>query len=194
MSKLCKACGLKHRNSALKYASCKTPFNDQKQRAKKRRLIILTIAVAVLITTAVFAILHYSGPKGVTRRVMDAYRENDPESLVDTLPPFYVNADGSNREKMIQQYAPFVKRLSNYIFSYYLDEPLVPSERQREELMKQIRYFAGADFKESDIEDIRFVWVHFTGDVLYIWPKYTERFIVIKYEGDWYWWPDSSDS
>jgi hypothetical protein len=57
--------------------------------------------------------------------------------------------------------------------------------------MANFRYFGGNDFDESDIEGIKIIWVYYTGNVPAVWPMHATRFIVIKYQGHWCWWPET---
>lgn len=189
MSKACQQCGVKHRNDAKKCINCGAEFGDLPQRAKNKKLIILGIIGVLLIAAAVFALIYFTGPKAAVRRVMRSFKNNDVEAIVDSLPEFYVECEYWTREEVVKAMSGPVLEMSNYIFSYNIDSVKSPSDSERDELMETFKSLAGEDFDESDIEDIKLVWVNFTGNVPGFWPAGATRFIMIKYNGRWCYWP-----
>ena len=83
-----------------------------------------------------------------------------------------------------------VHRMSSYIFSYNSNKAVIPSEREQGELIQSFADFGGDKFDHSKLEEIKVVWVDFRGgETPGLWHIYHVRFVIIKYDGEWCWWP-----
>lgn len=191
MSKICKNCGVKHENSAKKCAMCGTEFNDKHIYAKRKKLIILVICGAVLLATAIVFIIYLTGPKAAVRRIMDAHKRVDAETVISYFPDFLLESDKIDGEKFIMETEATVNGFSRYLFSFNLEKAETPSDREIEELLETFEYFGGENFDESEVRDIKMVWVNYKGNVQGFWPSHGTRFIMFKYDGSWYWWPNN---
>lgn len=189
MAKICKECGVKHRNNATKCVHCGAAFDDVQHYAKRKKLIILGIVCVVLVLAAIASVIYLTGPRAAVRRIMEGYKRNDAEAIVDSFPSFLLEMDGASREKLIADMSSSVESMSDYIFSYGIDRVVDPSDNDREILIKKAQLIAGDDFEENDIKDIKVVWVTFTGNVPSVWPSGSTRFVMIKYDGRWCWCP-----
>ena len=186
MSKFCKACGLKHRNSALKCARCNAPFEELPFHKKKKVYVILAAILLVLIGVSTFFIMRYTGPDGAVRRIMRCYSNNDPEGVVDFFPEFLFD-DLITKEDLVDELSKPVKDFSEYVFSYYLEDTKTPSTSEMNVIMAQLNSIP--DFDEDQLDDVKYITVNFKGNATYLWTANTTRFVLIKYDGSWYWWP-----
>ena len=79
--------------------------------------------------------------------------------------------------------------MNSYIYSFNTNNEITPSERQIEELIDSIKKIVGDEFDASVITDVKFVWVDVRGGVRNFWQTTHERFVMIKYQDEWCWWP-----
>lgn len=191
MSKICSNCGVKYSNSAKKCIMCGTEFNDEHIYAKRKRFIILGIVGALLIGAVIALVVFSTGPKAAVRRVMESQKRNDPEATIAMFPSFFVESDLTDKEALLRDVSEMTEALSQYLFSYNIEKAADPTTKEVEEYMEVFRYFGGEDFREEDIEDIKIVWVNYKGNIPSFWPSHATRFVMIKYEGKWCWWPSN---
>ena len=191
MSKICKNCGVKHENSAKKCAACGAEFNDEHIYAKKKKHFILAICGVFLLATGVGLIAYSTGPRAAVRRIMNAHKRNDFEAVVATFPDFLFESEHLDQNAFMLSTEGVVERFSQYIFSYNIDKAETPSANEREAYIETFRYFGGENFDESEVEDIKMVWVNYKGNIPGFWPSRGTRFIVFKYKGEWCWWPSN---
>jgi hypothetical protein len=191
MSKICKRCGVKHQNSAKKCVACGAEFNDAHIYAKRRRIIILAIFATVMIAAAINYAVYSSTSEAAVRRIMNACKKADVDTVVSYYPDFYLESDKVDTRRLLLDTEFLVKLLSKDLYTFYLEDPATPSERECKELIETLKYYGGEDFEEDKLSDIKMVWVNYRIDIRYFWPKRGTRFIVFKYEGQWYWWPNN---
>lgn len=191
MSKVCRKCGVRHRNSATKCAMCRTEFNDSHIYAKRRRIIILSICGVLLLSAAIYYAVYSTTPEAAVRRIMNAHNEGDFDTVISYYPDFYLESDKVNKERLLLDAEFGVKKMSKELYTFYLEEPATPSDRECEELLESFRYYGGENFDEEKLGEIKMIWVNYRLDVTYFWPKRGTRFIVFEYDGRWCWWPDN---
>ena len=191
MAKICKQCGVKHKNSATKCAMCGTPFEDVRVSIKKRTFTLYAILALTIVVAIVLGIVFSTGPRAKVRQIMRHYKNANPSAVVDTYPSFMLESENYDIESLQRSIAANVEDVSAFMVSFSVDRPQNPNERDRKQLIDDFRYYCGDTFDESKLEDIKFVWVSFKGRVSGIWAKSTTRFVVIKYDGEWCWWPDN---
>lgn len=189
MSKVCQKCGVKHENSAKKCAMCGTEFNDSHIYKKRKKLIILAICGVILLAAATVLIIYSTGPKAAVRRIMNAHKQVDAETVISYYPDFLLESDKIDKEEFLTETEVTVQGFSRYLFSFNLEKAETPSERECEELIETFEYFGGENFDESELGEIKMVWVNYKGNIPGFWPSRGTRFIVFKYEGRWCWWP-----
>ena len=187
MAKICSNCGLKHKDSATKCAGCNAPLEELPVHKKKKVYVILAAILLVLIGVSTFFIMRCTGPDGTVRRIMRCYSNNDPEGVVDFFPEFLFEANWITREMLVDQLSGNVKEISDYMFSYYLEDTKTPSTSEMNEIMAQLNSFP--DFDEDQLDDVKYITVNFKGNATYLWTANDTRFVMIKYDGSWYWWP-----
>jgi hypothetical protein len=190
MAKICKQCGVKHKNNATKCAICGTPFEDVKVTKAKKTVIrfsIISIALALLV---ILALVFFTGPRAKVRQVMRSYMRGDTMAIVDSYADCLINAEGYGRDRVAEIISKNVKELSDFIVSFQTARPQTPNERDNEALIDEMRFTCGDAFDESKLSDIKYVWVTFKGKESIYWSKTTTRFVVIKYDGRWQIWPD----
>ena len=191
MSKVCKNCGVRHRNSATKCAMCRTEFNDSHIYARRRRIIALAICGVLLISSAIYYAVYSATPEAAVRRIMNAYKKADYDTVISYYPDFYLESDKVDSDRIRLDAKVGVNIFSKDLYTFYLEDPETPSDRECAELLETFKYYGGDNFDESKLGDIKMVWVNYRLDVYYFWPKRGTRFIVFEYDGSWYWWPDN---
>lgn len=191
MSKVCKNCGVRHRNSAKKCAMCRTEFNDSHIYKKRRRLIILAVCAVILIASAISYAVYSKTPEAAVRRIMKAYDKGDVDTVLSYYPDFYLESDKLDYELLLLNIDFGVKKMSEELYTFYLEEPATPSERQCDELLEAFKYYGGENFDEKKLGEFKMIWVDYRIDIYYFWPKRATRFIVFEYDGRWCWWPDN---
>lgn len=189
MAKVCKKCGVRHENRALKCVACGFEFNDSRFYAKRRRIIILSILGTLLLTATIAYAVYSSTPQAAVRRIMNACKKADVDTVVSYYPEFYLESDKLDKEKLLLATDFNVKKLSRELYTYYLEDPATPSERTCDELIENLEYYGGENFDREKLGDIKMIWVNYRRDIYYFWPKSSTRFIVYEYDGSWYWWP-----
>ena len=191
MSKVCKNCGVKHSNSAVRCAMCHTAFNDTHIYARRRRLIILAVCVAILTASWIAYTVYSRTPQAAVRNIMNAYKKADVETLVSYYPDFYLKSDKLDNERILLDAQVSVNIMSQQLYTYYLEKPATPSDRICEELIDKLEYYGGENFERDKLGEIKMIWVNYRIDVYYFWPKKSTRFIVFEYDGRWCWWPEN---
>ena len=191
MAKVCRKCGVKHKNSATYCVMCGTEFYDAEGLKKRRIRRIIGIILGILALAASLLFIFTAGPKAAVRRILNGYKRNDPDAVIASYPDFLLESDKIDKDELILSTQINVKDMSDYIFMYKLGKAEDPSEREYEELMETFRYYAGEDFSDGDVQSIKIIWADYTGNVPAVWPSRAARFIVIKYQGRWYWWPET---
>ena len=144
-----------------------------------------------MLAAAIILIIYSTGPKAAVRRIMNAHKQVDAETVISYLPDFLLESDKIDGEKFKMETEATVKGFSRFLFSFNLEKAETPSDREIEELLETFEYFGGENFDESKVRDIKMVWVNYKGNVQGFWPSRGTRFIVFKYEGRWYWWPNN---
>ncbi|MBR2721203.1 MAG: hypothetical protein IKC31_07860 [Clostridia bacterium] len=189
MSKVCKKCGVRYHNSARKCVMCRTEFNDSHIYRKRRIRIILAILAVLLLVSSISYAVYYATPQAAVRRIMKALERADVDEVLSYLPDFYLDSDQLDKEKYLMNADREVKWFSEQLYSFYLEDPMTPSEKEREELIEAFRYYGGEKFDESKLGDMQMIWVIYRRDIYLIWPKCATRFMVFEYDGRWLWWP-----
>lgn len=191
MAKICQQCGVKYKNSATQCVMCGTEFQDIHVGGKGKMIRIFGILGALLVVAMVVIMLLFTGPKAAARRVMEGYKRNDAEAVIACFPSFFMESDELNRDGWVKEIEYNVKDMSDYIFSYTIEKAEKPSSQDRERFMEDFHYFGGDAFDENKLQDVRVVWVIYKGNIPGVWPSRGARLVMIKYEGRWYWWPDT---
>ena len=142
MSKVCKNCGVKHYNSAVRCAMCHTEFNDAHIYAKRRRLIILAVCFTLLIASAISYAVYSKTPQAAVRNIMNAYKKADVDTVLSYYPDFYLESDKLDYELLLLNIDFGVKKMSEELYTFYLEDPATPSERECNELIETFKYTA----------------------------------------------------
>ena len=192
MAKICTTCGLKYKDSATKCVNCKSELEIIETPQKKKKAIIAICLAAFCLVLALLltlALIIFTGPRGRVRYIMNNLRDNDVEAVLDTLPDFLIDENSPYGHEVKLALSRYTSQLSNYVYSFNTNKTADPSSAQMTELMNSIKKFAGDDFDETLIEDVKIVWVDFRGGIHGFWNSIDSRFIMIKYKGEWCWWP-----
>ena len=192
MAKICPRCNVSYTNDAVKCVTCNGPLEAVAVPKKKKAVIVSLIVSAValllaLITVAIVAAL--TGPRGRVHYIMRQLKENDIDAVVDTLPDFLSDGSLAYEEELMMHLTRYTEKMSDYVFSFNTNRALKPSTNQMTELMESIRLFVGDSLDETQIEDVKMVWVDFRGGLRGFWNSVDLRFVMIYYKGEWCWWP-----
>lgn len=190
MSKFCGNCGAQLDDAAKICGYCGTPLNegnktvsnipginytDPEKKAKTKKRIKLFCSLAVVIVVIVLAINILSGfigYKGVTRKVINAYKSYNIDALIDmtspTLLDIYDSFDGSNYiENYYQNYLSndldYYEDSAghNFKISYEINNTYELSERKIDSLFNDLSNY-GDEFDNDDISKIMVVEVKIT--------------------------------
>jgi len=193
MAKVCKACGLNYHNYADKCFCCGAPLQINKKIRAIKIAVVSTLILAVAIAVAVSLYDYYTSPVSVTDEIMNAYMDGDEAAVMATFPAFLNHAKDLGEYEMKYGFKYWywgdIVMMQDYLFSYNTDRVVTPSDKQREQLIESISEMIGEHFNPDIIEDVKMVWVDFRGGTMGYWGLNHTRFVMIKYAGEWCWWP-----
>ena len=182
---------MKHTNSAHVCLGCGTPFPNGRNTPDLFKYLRIVIQSIIPLTAIILLILHFTGPVAAARRVAKAFQKNDTQAVVSYLPDFITESDTVDAQSYVDDIKSGVEQLSSSIRTFRIYESVNPSDSQLEELVEQIRFFAGEDFDLNSIKKVKLVWVKLSleeGDYI---RAYDLQCLMIKYQGRWHWWPYS---
>ena len=192
MSKVCKKCGVKHKNSAYVCMACGEPFEKGRTFPdfyKYSKYIFYGIILALI---AVILIIYFTSPETAARSVVKAYKMNDAASVVASVPEFLLESDNFDAERFANDVIYDAIFISYQSFGYRVDNTAPPSAKDRDRIISDLHYYGGDDFDEDELSDITLVWIsHDMEYIVGMWQASVVRFVMIKYDGHWYWWPDT---
>lgn len=188
MAKICKECNIKHDNSADKCARCGAPLEVIHKDVKKKKIILFSILGLVLTIALIVGIIYITSPEARVRGIMEDMKDGDTSGVVDAFPEFFIEANGG-KAALVEYYDTWVKNESSYIFSYNIDKTVGPSTKEENAIRKSLVYYTHAGYDESKLQDIKAVWLDMRGGIPGFWGESLEKFVMIKYDGQWYWWP-----
>lgn len=189
MAKICTQCNLKHTNDATKCVQCGSELEVIKSDLKKKKIIITSIISILLVAIIIFAVMFFTGPKARVRSVMRNLKNGNSERVVDSCPDFIIDYFGGEDmfEKLLEEY---VEVQSEYIVSYNIDKVVSPSSNEKTQILEYLDYFEENGYDESKLDDIKIAWLNIQGGFA---PGFLNsnlgRFLLIKYDGRWYWVP-----
>ncbi len=191
MAKYCKQCGVRHKRNASSCGICGAAFEDVRVTIIRRTVILYVVVALIIASLAVALVVTFSGARGAVRKILWYYTQNSPERIVDSYPVFMLEAEGYGRERLIAIISSDVREMSEYLVYMETDSPQPPNERDRDQLLEYFSTDFGDTFDEEKLEDIQYVWVTLEGQTGGVWSRAVTRFTMIKYDGEWYWWPDN---
>lgn len=182
MAKYCGNCGAPLDDDARVCGQCGTPvaeysgrtqefkYVDPKKREKSKKrfkLIGIVVIILIIVIVAVNVISNFTGRKGFVRKVMNAYRDYDIETLISLSSDMYYYGYDDAAETYFESAVgygldSFEESVGhNYKFSYAIDEIYDLSERRQDEFFDTIEA-AYPDFDISMIEQISIAEVSVT--------------------------------
>ena len=185
MAKYCTQCNLKHSNSAEKCVSCGAELTMRKADVKKKKIIIISLISIFLIAAVIVGIVIFTGPKAKARQIMRNFKQGDTAGVVSSFPDFFVEEIG--RDVLEADLNDVVQIYSDYIFSFAIQEVASPSSREKNNIIESLEAYE--KFDSSKLKDIKIIWLDTKGGIPGFWGATFEKFILIKYDGSWYWWP-----
>ena len=188
-AKVCKQCNLKYKNRAETCVSCGSELSMIESTFRIRWSLIYAAIALVLVLATTLSVSYFTSPKAAVKKILKAYKGNDVETVVDSLPPFLNYSTGLDREELEEYMEKSVKDLSDYITFYHVEDVKNPSSNEREEVLETLSYYKDFGYDEDKLEDIKLVWAGMRGGPVGTWNFTNERFVMIKYDGQWYWWP-----
>ncbi len=192
MSKICPNCNINYSNSAVKCVTCGSPLVLLEMPKKKKSIIIsLIITAAILVIAAIttITVVSLTGPRGKVRYIMNNLKKNDIDAVLDTVPDFLLDPDLEYKDDILIGLTTYTDNMSGYIFSFNTNKCVTPSTSQITELKQSIQSIVGENFDTSKIEDVKMVWVDIRGGTFAFWNSSDARFVMIKYNDEWHWWP-----
>ena len=152
--------------------------------------ISITLSACLLIASCAYLIYDYNtSPETRVKEIMQYLKDGDFDAVMDSLPSFIWQYEQTDEAQIQFDISFFVDRMNSYIYSFNTNNEITPSERQIEELIDSIKKIVGDEFDASVITDVKVVWVDVRGGVRNFWQTTHERFVMIKYQDEWCWWP-----
>lgn len=188
MAKICPNCNLKHQSHAQKCVQCGAELEVIKSHAKRKRILIICIISALLIGIIVGSILFFTGPKAKVRSIMRALKKGDMEKVVETFPDFLLQSDDLD-DYLKYQLPQLVKSFSEYKFSYNIQEVNDPSTKDKQNALDHMDTLHKYGYDPLKLQDIKVAYFTIKGVSPGKWGSSFNKFILIKYDGAWYWWP-----
>lgn len=212
MSKFCGNCGAQMDDSARVCGNCGTPFEmptvsnaripgvtyvDPEVKARKtakiKKTLRITVIIAVLVAVAILAVnivSAFTGYKGTVRKIMNAFKEYDLNTIVSLSSSYY-----DAREDESDVYDNFGDIISNaldsfeervghkYKFSYEITYSYKMSEHKFQDLINTLSYYD--EFAAENISEAMVVQVDAIakeGNTRYIRKL---KLTLTKEEGTW---------
>ncbi len=191
MSRKCPRCGVKYTSKATHCVLCNIELPDNHIHADRKKILIFLIVGILVAAAAITLTLIFTGPKAVARKVISNYKKNDPDAVYETYPSFLIESDRIDQKMLKEDLERNVNDMSDYIFSYNIDKVEKPTTKEIKEFIRSFHVNGGAAFEEEKLQDIRIVWINYKGNITGIWPTRAVRFVIIKYDGKWCWWPET---
>ena len=189
MAKICTECGLKHDSKAQKCVNCGAVLQIIQKDVNRKRIIIISLVAIVLIVATVLTVSYLSTPEAKVKSIMRSFQNNDVDAVVETFPAFIRNFYDEKGIDTDDIFYEWVNGLSDYIFSYNIDKVASPSTNQKNTILSTFYLYSDYGYDPDDIEDIKLVWLKMRGGTPGLWGSSNNRFVMIKQEGKWYWWP-----
>lgn len=192
MAKFCKHCNIPYKKFAYKCVICGTVLEKKRKTPMQIALIAIsiTLSACLLIASCAYLIYDYNtSPETRVKEIMQYLKDGDFDAVMDSLPSFIWQYEQTDEAQIQFDISFFVDRMNSYIYSFNTNNEITPSERQIEELIDSIKKIVGDEFDASVITDVKVVWVDVRGGVRNFWQTTHERFVMIKYQDEWCWWP-----
>lgn len=188
MAKICTQCNLKYSNKSHKCVQCGSELEIIQSDLKKKKILIGILIGLLSVALIVGAVLFFTGPKAKVRSIMRAFKKGDVEAVVETFPDFVV-ASGDLDDYLKYQLPSMVSDLSDYKFTYKIDRVADPSSKERNNVLDHMIILEEYGFDPLKFEDIKVVFFTMKGVSPGKWGSSFDKYILIKYDGTWYWWP-----
>ena len=189
MAKYCPQCNLKHSNKAEKCVKCNGELEVIQADLKKKRFLIGFLIGILTVALIVGGILFFTGPKAKVRSIMQAFKRGDVDAVVDTFPDFIIASGDLDEQYLEYQLPNLVSNLSEYKFSYKITKVANPSFKEKENILAHISRLEEYGCDPLKLQDIKVVFFTMKGVSPGQWGSSFNKFILIKYDGTWYWWP-----
>lgn len=189
MAKICIECGLKHDNKAKQCVNCGSELEVIQADAKRKRIIVIALVSIILIAATIIGVTYFSSPEAKVKSIMKAFQKNDVDAVISSFPDFVINYLDETETDTTQFFEEWVATLSDYIFSYNIDKVAAPSTSQKTVLLTTFYYLEEYGYDESKLSDVQLVWLKLRGGTTGLWNSSDNRFVMIKYDGKWFWWP-----
>ena len=188
MVKYCTQCNLKHSNSAEKCASCGAELARRESDVKKKKIIIIALISVLLIAAIIAGIVIFTGPKAKFRQIIRAFKSGDVDAVISTMPEFLINS-GEIDDYLEGQLPRAVSEWSEFKFSYRIDQCSSPSTKEKYNVINHLNSMEKYGYDSDKLENIKVVMYTITGSAPSNLGSGFDKYILIKYDGVWYWWP-----
>ena len=189
MAKTCPVCNLKHRNSAVKCVSCGAELQATKADKVKRNILIISAVSLLLVVSIIFAVVYFTGPKAKFRSIMRDFKQGDLDGVTDAFPKFFLYSYEENKAYFSMDLPNTVSDLSEYSFSCKIDKISNPSVSDVNGLRMHLDEYKKYGYNPDKLEDVKVVIFTMKGVSPGQWGVGFNKFILLKYDGEWYWWP-----
>ncbi len=190
MAKICPQCNLKHHNVADRCFNCGSDLEIIKRDVIIKRTIIISIIVIIVSLSTLIALNVSSLPETKLMNIVQALNTNDTEGMLKGFPDFVKDywEDANTLENAY--FEERVESFSNYLYSFNVFKVAVPSTSQKTDIRTSLAEFTDYGYDSEKLEDIRSIWIEMrVGTIRGFWSTIYEKFVMIKYDGVWYWWP-----
>ena len=189
MSKICTPCNLKYSNSAHKCVNCGSELEIVQADAKRKRIFIASLIGIVLILVIVSSVIYFTGPRAKIKSIMRDFRQGDVDGVIACMPDFLIKSGDLSNDFIPYQLPNVIKTFSEYGFSDNVDKIASPSSKETNYVLTHLEYYRQYGYDPEDLQDIKVVIFSMKGVNPGYWFSMFEKFILIKYDGIWYWWP-----
>ncbi len=189
MAKICTQCNLKYSSKALKCVQCGSELEVIQADLKRKRIFIGILAGVLSIALILGAILVFTGPKAKVRGIMRAFRRGDVDAVIETFPDFLLESVDLSEEYLKIQLPDAVTNLSENKFSYNISKIASPSSKEKNSVLEHLDKLGKYGYNPSKLQDIKVAIFTMKGITPGKWYSSFDKFILIKYDGVWYWWP-----
>lgn len=188
MAKYCTQCNLKHSNKADKCANCGAELAVRGSDAKRKKIIITALISMLLIVAIVVGIVILTGPKAKFRQIIRSFKSGDVDAVISTMPEFLINS-GEIDDYLEGQLPRAVSEWAEFKFSYNIDQCSSPSTKEKYNVINHLNSMEKYGYDSDKLENIKVVLFSFTGTSPSNLGSGFDKYILIKYDGVWYWWP-----
>ena len=189
MAKRCPECGVKHSNKALQCLACGAELKSAEDVIEKKKTLIVLISCILLLAAVIISVIYFTGPRAKFRSIMRSYKRGDVDGVMDTFPEFYTNAYDINQFYFDHQLPDFIDSLSELSFSFKINKVSDIPAKDLEHVLAHLEEYRDYGYEPAKLQKVKVVLFTMRGASPGFLGFPADRYIMIKYDGKWYWWP-----